>query len=184
MEKNLGKEMAQKIVRFRDVDYPFWDTTIVSDEELKKLGLYKKNKDKKKVKEEYYTETKKESNKNKNTNKEKIENIDDSIIGDKLKNEGASNCWNVDGNFTNSGKPLLCNDPHLPNGMPGMLFIAKMYLPDNVLSGACLPGTPVFITGSNSYISWGITTENTDNSDFCEELIQGDYYIKDNINTL
>ena len=181
MEKNLGKEMAQKIVRFRDVDYPFWDTTIVSDDELKKLGLYKKNKDKKKVKEEYYTETKKESNKNKNTNKEKIENIDDSIIGDKLKNEGASNCWNVDGNFTNSGKPLLCNDPHLPNGMPGMLFIAKMYLPDNVLSGACLPGTPVFITGSNSYISWGITTENTDNSDFCEELIQGDYYIKDNI---
>jgi len=181
MEKNLGKEMAQKIVRFRDVDYPFWDTTIVSDDELKKLGLYKKNKDKKKVKEEYYTETKKESNKNKNTNKEKIENIDDSIIGDKLKNEGASNCWNVHGNFTNSGKPLLCNDPHLPNGMPGMLFIAKMYLPDNVLSGACLPGTPVFITGSNSYISWGITTENTDNSDFCEELIQGDYYIKDNI---
>jgi penicillin amidase len=179
MEKILGKKMAQKIASFRDVGYPFWDTTIVSDDELKKLGLFRIKEDKKIEGEEYYTVT--ENEKNKNINKEKTENINDSIIGDKLKNDGASNCWNVDGNFTFSGKPLLCNDPHLPNGMPGMLFIAKMYLPDNILSGACLPGTPIFITGSNSFISWGITTENTDNSDFCEELIQGDYYIKDNI---
>ena len=177
MEKILGKKMAQNIVRFRDADYPFWDTNIVSDEELEKLGLYRKSIDKNNAKKEYYAETKNYNNKN----EEKTENIDDSIIGDKLKNDGASNCWNVDGSFTSSGKPFLCNDPHLPNGMPGMLFISKIYLPDNILSGACLPGTPIFITGSNSYISWGITTENTDNSDFCEELIQGDYYIKDNI---
>ena len=62
-----------------------------------------------------------------------------------------------------------------------MVFIVKIYLPDNVISGASLPGTPVLITGSNSYLSWGITTENSDNSDICEELVQGDYYIKDNI---
>ena len=176
MEKNLGKEMAQKIVKFRDLDYPFWDTTIVSDEELKKMGLYKKYKK---------TTNKEELNKNKNKNKKEEnninKNIDDSIIGNKLQNEGASNCWNVDGNFTSSGKPLLCNDPHLPNGMPGILFISKIYLPDNIISGGSIPGTPLFITGSNSYISWGITTENSDNADICEELIQGDYYIKDNI---
>ena len=65
--------------------------------------------------------------------------------------------------------------------MPGMLFISKIYLPDNIISGGSIPGTPLFITGSNSYISWGITTENSDNADICEELIQGDYYIKDNI---
>ena len=65
--------------------------------------------------------------------------------------------------------------------MPGILFISKIYLPDNIISGGSIPGTPLFITGSNSYISWGITTENSDNADICEELIQGDYYIKDNI---
>ena len=65
--------------------------------------------------------------------------------------------------------------------MPGMLFIAKLYLPDgNIISGASLPGSPVIITGSNSYISWGITTENSDTADICEELIQGDHYTKDN----
>ena len=181
MVNTLGKKMAETIIQFRDVEYPFWNTTIVSDEELKKMGLYrrniKKNKEQENQKENIVNE-KTFENKNENT---KSENIDDSIIGDKLKNDGASNCWNVDGNLTSSGKPLLCNDPHLPNGMPGMLFIAKLYLPDNVLSGGSLPGTPIFITGSNSYISWGITTENSDNADICEELIQGDYYIKDNI---
>ena len=175
MEKNLGKEMTQRIMKFRDVDFPFWNSTIVSDEELVKLGLYKKNNNKnRKDNSESNTENIKRESTNEKT-------IDDSIIGDRLKNTGASNCWNVDGRLTSSGKPLLCNDPHLPNGMPGMTFIVKLYLPDNVISGASLPGTPVLITGSNSYLSWGITTENSDNSDICEELVQGDYYIKDNI---
>ena len=177
MEKKLGKEMAQKIIKFRDVDFPFWNSTIVSDEELKKMGLYKKNNNKNN-KEDKFSENKNE--KFKETNKD--EKIDDSIIGNTFQNAGASNCWNVDGKLTSSGKPLLCNDPHLPNGLPGMLFIAKLYLPDNVVSGGSLPGTPIFISGSNSYISWGITTENSDNTDICEELIQGDSYIKDNIN--
>ena len=42
MEKILGKEMTQRIMKFRDVDFPFWNTTIVSDEELVKLRLYRK----------------------------------------------------------------------------------------------------------------------------------------------
>ena len=183
MEKKLGKNLAEKIIKFRDVDFPFWNSTIVSDEELIKLGLYKKyNKNNKK--EENNLQNKKADVKKENIKNEKEKeknNIDNSINGKKFQNSGASNCWNVDGKLTSSGKPLLCNDPHLPNGMPGMLFIVKLYLPDNVISGATLPGTPIFITGSNSYISWGITTENSDNSDFCEELIQGDYYIKDNM---
>ncbi len=178
MEQKLGREMAQKIIKFRDVDFPFYNVTIVSDDELKKSLLYKIKNQKKEEK---------TFDKNDNIKKEKYkdntkdENIDDSIIGNTFQNAGASNCWNVDGKMTSSGKPLLCNDPHLPNGMPGTLFISKLYLPDNIISGGSLPGTPIFITGSNSYISWGVTTENSDNTDICEELIQGDSYIKDNI---
>jgi acyl-homoserine lactone acylase PvdQ len=176
-KKKLGREMAQKIIQFRDVDFPFWNKTIVSDEELKHLLLYKKNNQKK----EEETLAKDDNNKKgKFKDYNKGENIDDSIIGNTFQNAGASNCWNVDGKMTSSGKPLLCNDPHLPNGMPGYFYISKFYLPDNIVSGASLPGTPILITGSNSYISWGITTENSDNTDICEELIQGDSYIKDN----
>ena len=183
MEKKLGKEIAKKILRFKDIDFPFWNTTIISDEELKKLFLYKKKEkfDKKDEIHENENEIKPNGKKTNNEN-EKKENNDDvnSILGNKFQNSGASNCWNVDGSLTSSGKPLLCNDPHLPNGMPGLLFIGKIYLPDNVISFASVPGTPIMITGSNSYISWGVTTENTDNSDFCEELVQGESYIKDN----
>ena len=183
MEKVLGKEMAQKIIQYRDEGFPYWNTTIITDDELKELFLYKrKEKPKQKPnKEEIKENNNIENNNNIEINNNKENKIDDSIIGEQLKTSGASNCWNVDGSFTSSGKPLICNDPHLPNGMPGMLFIAKLYTPDgNIISGASLPGSPVIITGSNSYISWGITTENTDNTDICEELIQGNHYTKDN----
>ena len=53
--------MAETIVKFRDVDYPFWNTTIVSDEELKKMGLYrrniKKNKEQENQKDNFVNET-------------------------------------------------------------------------------------------------------------------------------
>ena len=180
MEKTIGKEMTEEIIKYRDIGFPYWNTTIVSDDELKEAFLYNfnKNKEKKEPKDniEHFNQ---ENNNEKNNNNNKF---DDSMMGTHFQTSGASNCWNVDGSLTSSGKPLLCNDPHLPNGMPGMLFIAKLYLPDgNIVSGGTLPGSPVIITGANSYISWGVTTENSDNTDICEELIQGDFYIKDNI---
>ena len=178
MEKTIGKEMTEKIIEYRDEGFPYWNTTIITDDELKEAFLY--NFQKKQNKE---NSNKDNINTNINNNKDKSNpNFDDSMMGTHFQSSGASNCWNVDGSLTSSGKPLICNDPHLPNGMPGMFFVAKLYLPDgNIISGATLPGTPVIITGSNSYISWGITTENTDNTDICEELIQGESYIKDNI---
>jgi len=178
MEKVIGKEMAEKIIEYRDEGFPYWNTTIISDDELKELFLYKFDKKENKINK---NNNKENINLNKDINKEPPK-FDDSMMGTHFQSSGASNCWNVDGSLTSSGKPLICNDPHLPNGMPGMLFIAKLYLPDgNIISGATLPGSPVIITGANSHIAWGITTENTDNTDICEELIQGEFYIKDNI---
>ena len=178
MEKILGKEMAQNIIEYRDEGFPFWNSTIISDDELKEQFLYnhnKKNNNKKK-------EESKEKIKTNNNSNNKKEQFDDSLLGNNFQTSGASNCWNIDGSLSSSGKPLLSNDPHLPNGMPGMLFMAKLYLPDgNIISGATLPGSPVIITGANSFISWGVTTENTNTVDICEELIQGKDYIKDDI---
>ena len=189
LEKEMGKEFAENVFHYRDIDFPFWNETIINDYELRKIGLSKNkynvndNDDDQgndKSKEEIDLDL--EIHDEDDDNAKKGEKIDETILGNNLNNAGASNCWNIDGSHTKSGKPILCNDPHLSNSHPNVFFIVKMYLPDMVVSGATMVGTPVFITGSNSFISWGVTTENSDNTDFCEEIIQGDYYIKDNKN--
>ena len=188
LEREMGKEFVENVFNYRDMDFPFWNQTIVNDLELIKIGLSKnKNYNYNKYIENNNNKNEQIKNNNINNNDLKSNNtnkqkIDESILGDKLNNAGASNCWNIDGNHTKSGKPLLCNDPHLSNTQPNIFFITKIYLPDMIISGGTMAGTPVFITGSNSFISWGVTTENSDNTDFCEEIIQGDYYIKDNKN--
>jgi penicillin amidase len=35
---------------------------------------------------------------------------------------GGSNSWVVGGGRTKSGKPMLCNDPHLPMGLPCLFY--------------------------------------------------------------
>ena len=271
LEEGMGKEFADIVFNYRDLNYPFWNDTIVNDDELMELGLHKfrkkseeilkkqrdfiknyqeENKEKKKElekkkleekakneknKEEKESEIKKEKEekiikeqklknetgneekkekvesekleKNKIPEEKKNENLDKkeeekreikkeilkkekikekeekeniSIISGPHQSEGASNCWILSGNYTESGKPLLSNDPHLPNNMPSLFFVVKLYLKDDIISGASLPGTPFIATGSNKFISWGLTTENSDNTDLCEERIEDNFYIFDN----
>ena len=110
--------------------------------------------------------------------------IDDKVgevLFNNLQNDGASNSWVLSGNLTSSGFPILSNDPHLSNGMPSMFFVSKIYLPENTLVGATMPGLPFVLFGANKHISWGFTTENSDTADLCEEKIEDDeFYIYDN----
>ena len=193
LEREMGKDFVEYVFNYRDKDYPFWNESIINDDELYDMGLSK-------IKKKIISEPEnldleldiKENEKEEKLDKDDIKIVDEddmdntrnkvneNIIGNRMNNAGASNCWNIAGKYTKSGKPMLCNDPHLPNSQPNVFFMVKLYMPDNIISGATLAGTPIFITGSNSYLSWGLTTENTDNTDLCEEIIQGDYYIKDN----
>ena len=198
LEREMGKDFVEFVFSFSDKDHPFWNETIINDDELFDMGLSKIKK--RTISEpDYSIENNDNNDTNINNKEEEIDNddlkivdeddiensknkVDEKIIGNRMNNAGASNCFNILGKYTKSGKPMLVNDPHLPNSQPNIFFLAKLYLPDNIISGASLSGTPLFITGSNSYISFGVTTENTDNTDLCEEIIQGDYYIKDNKN--
>ena len=36
---------------------------------------------------------------------------------------------------------------------------------------------PIFMTGSNKYLSWGVSSENSDVVDICEEKIQDKFYL-------
>ena len=37
----MGKEFADIVFNYRDLNYPFWNDTIVNDDELMELGLHK-----------------------------------------------------------------------------------------------------------------------------------------------
>ena len=85
-----------------------------------------------------------------------------------------SNNWVVSGSRTESGLPLLANDPHLGFTQPGKWM--EMHLvggPFNV-RGLFLPGVPMAILGNNAHIAWGVTNLMTDDIDFFVEEVNPD----------
>jgi penicillin amidase len=70
---------------------------------------------------------------------------------------GGSNAWVVDGVHSNTGKPLLANDPHLGFSLPGLWYLVTIDAPHLHLAGATIPGVPFVILGHNSDIAWGMT---------------------------
>jgi penicillin amidase len=77
----------------------------------------------------------------------------------------ASNAWVMSGARTESGKPILANDPHLGLQMPGQWYLARIETPSLTLVGATAPGVPMHILGHNGKIAWGMTTTHADTQD-------------------
>ena len=198
-DKNEDKKVEKKEEKKEDKkEYKKEEKKEDKKEENKKKNTKeevktKNNENQKKVEEKNSNNNKQENKKEENINKEEknTEQQKNKKKGKRRRkknksnlistqNEGASNCWVLSGNLTTSGKPLLSNDPHLPTSMPSLFFLAKIYLPNNTLTGATLPGCPVFASGSNNYMTWGLTTENSDNTDICHEKIEDNNYIYDN----
>ena len=74
----------------------------------------------------------------------------------------ASNNWVVSGSRTESGKPILCNDPHLEiNRLPNVWYEVVMNLKQasgsRYIMGATMPGIPGVLLGRTNDISWGVT---------------------------
>ncbi len=89
-----------------------------------------------------------------------------SLRGPFLDHGKGSNAWAVAGSKTTTGKPFLCNDPHLPLLLPSLWY--KVHLtggPYDVI-GVSVPGLPMVLIGHNAHIAWGITLAYTD----CEDL--------------
>ncbi|MGD0277587.1 MAG: penicillin acylase family protein, partial [Syntrophales bacterium] len=77
-----------------------------------------------------------------------------------------SNAWPVSGSRTNTGKPFLCNDMHLPLGMPALWYLIHMVCNQYQVTGVSLPGLPMVLVGHNAHIAWGATLAYTD----CDDL--------------
>lgn len=101
------------------------------------------------------------------------------VAPDELGAEVGSNSWVVAGSRTESGKPLLGNDPHLATSIPSVF--AQVGLHCRVVSDACpfdvsgfsFAGMPGVVIGRNAKISWGLTTSYADVQDLYLEELQG-----------
>lgn len=86
--------------------------------------------------------------------------------------EGAgSNNWVVAGSRSETGKPLLANDPHLGLNVPSLWYFAQLSVPGLNIIGATLPGTPGVVLGRNDRIAWGFTNTGPDVQDLYLEKI-------------
>lgn len=85
-----------------------------------------------------------------------------------------SNNWVISGDRSESGLPLLANDPHLGLGTPGPFYLAHLSAPGFDVVGATLPGAPGVVLGRNQSIAWGFTNTYPDTQDLFIEIIDPD----------
>ena len=83
----------------------------------------------------------------------------------------ASNEWVIAGSRTQSGKPILANDPHLSLEAPILWYLARIVTPEFSVKGATVPGLPVILLGQNTNIAWGMTTTGSDVEDLFVETV-------------
>ena len=103
-------------------------------------------------------------------NKQVIKNIEIS----KPDSNNGSNNWVVAGSKTQSGAPILCNDPHLELSLPSIWYEMQLQTPTGNVYGVSLPGSPFVIIGFNDSISWGVTNSERDVKDYYEIKFKDD----------
>jgi len=82
-----------------------------------------------------------------------------------------SNNWVLSGALTDSGKPMLANDPHLGLSAPALWYFAHLSAPGLNVIGATLPGVPCVVLGRTDRIAWGFTNTGSDVQDLYIERV-------------
>ncbi|WP_245634180.1 penicillin acylase family protein [Halalkalicoccus paucihalophilus] len=100
----------------------------------------------------------------------------DGSIGKDLSNESdqmnekeeipsASNNWVVGPELTETGRPILANDPHRAHNVPSLRYIAHISSPEFDVIGAGEPGLPGISIGHNGNTAFGLTIFYIDQQD-------------------
>ncbi|MEX1038065.1 MAG: penicillin acylase family protein [Acidimicrobiia bacterium] len=100
----------------------------------------------------------------------------DAVTGGGFEGIGSNN-WVVNGSLTETGAPILANDPHLGIQMPSIWYEVGLHCievgdlcPFQVV-GFSFAGTPGIVIGHNANIAWGVTNQSTDTQDLYIERI-------------
>jgi penicillin amidase len=106
------------------------------------------------------------------------------LVGDVGEGIG-SNSWVVSGDLTETGMPLLANDPHLGASLPSVWYQVQLKCstvdeecPFDV-GGFSFSGLPGIVIGHNQKVAWGFTNLTTDVTDLYVERVEGDQYWRD-----
>ncbi len=101
--------------------------------------------------------------------------------------EIGSNSWVVAGALTDTGKPLLANDPHLGPALPSVWYQVGLRCQSITtdcpfdVAGYSFSGMPGVIIGHNERIAWGFTNLGPDVADLYVEKVTGDSYEFDGV---
>ena len=100
----------------------------------------------------------------------------DALLGPRGAGIGSNN-WVISGKLTNTGMPLLANDPHLGIQMPSIWYEVGLHcLPKNAecpldVTGFSFASAPGVVIGHNDRIAWGFTNVGPDVQDLYIEKI-------------
>lgn len=76
-----------------------------------------------------------------------------------------SNNWVISGDKTESGFPLMANDPHRRLAVPSLRYMAHLVAPGWNVIGGGEPEIPGISIGHNEFGAWGLTVYRTDAED-------------------
>lgn len=76
-----------------------------------------------------------------------------------------SNNWIISGKYTESGFPLMANDPHRLHAIPSLRYWVHLHAPGWNVVGGGEPVIPGVSIGHNEHGAWGLTIFETDNED-------------------
>lgn len=96
------------------------------------------------------------------------------IQQNKTDKGNGSNSWAVAGSKTQSGRPILSNDPHLGLNIPSLWYEMQISTPQFNAYGVSFPGAPTVIIGFNDSCAWGFTNAMRDVRDYYEMKFKDD----------
>ena len=109
-----------------------------------------------------------------------LEAVPDAVFETHVLGSGddlGSNNWVIAGSRTETGTPLLANDPHLGIQMPSIWYEIGLHCnpvgpdcPYNVV-GVSFASTPGIIIGHNDHVAWGVTNLGPDVQDLFIERV-------------
>ncbi|MCG8456328.1 MAG: penicillin acylase family protein [Holophagales bacterium] len=96
-----------------------------------------------------------------------------------------SNNWAVGSSRTESGAPILANDPHLGLYLPSVWYQVQLRAPGYEAAGMTLPGTPGVVIGRGPSLAWAFTNVMLDDHDLFferldesgERVLRGDVWV-------
>lgn len=108
-----------------------------------------------------------------------LANISDPYVlpgAHELGSHVGSNSWVVASNYSQSGFPVMANDPHLPLTAPSIWIPMQLEAPGMNVTGWDLAGVPGVLIGHTSKTAWGLTTpEGNSANDYLETLDNNSY---------